>query len=155
MTTELLFDTLKYAKLLTHAGVEQADKQAEALADALKQNIYPKPEIDKMIEAAIKNSNQQFQEALKKSNQQFQEALKRFDERTEQMRREINQETKEIRAETNEIRKEFYENRKEFLKLQTNIQADIHRILTRGNLINLSIMGSILGFFTFIEHFLR
>ncbi len=35
MTQRLIFDTLRYAKILKTAGIQQAETHAEALADAI------------------------------------------------------------------------------------------------------------------------
>ena len=51
---KLVFNTLKYAKMLAGGGVTQSDIHAESLAEALSQNMYIKGEVDKMIETVIK-----------------------------------------------------------------------------------------------------
>lgn len=51
---KLVFDTLKYVKMLTNGGVTHGEIHAESLAEALSQNVYAKGEVDKMIETVIK-----------------------------------------------------------------------------------------------------
>ena len=62
---KLVFDTLKYAKMLTGAGIEYGDIHAESLATALSQNVYTKGEVDKMIEDALRRSDENFKELEK------------------------------------------------------------------------------------------
>src|ERR1700677_1836470 len=60
---KLYFDTLKFAERLQAAGVPHSSAHAEALKEALEQNIFNKGEVEKM----------------------FAEALQRFDKRTEEL----------------------------------------------------------------------
>lgn len=59
----LYFDTLKFAERLKAAGEQNPSAHAEALQEALEQNIFSKGEVEKM----------------------FAEALQRFDKRTEEL----------------------------------------------------------------------
>ena len=49
MAKKVMFNTLQYAKTLNSAGVEHADTHSAALEQALTQNIYSIPDVDKMI----------------------------------------------------------------------------------------------------------
>jgi uncharacterized protein YdcH (DUF465 family) len=63
---KLVFDTLKYVKILENAGVAHSDIHAESLSEALSHNVYIKNEVDKMIEDVIRESNKQFAEQMHK-----------------------------------------------------------------------------------------
>lgn len=71
---KLVFDTLGYATMLSKGGVEHSDVHASSLAEAITQNMYVKPEVDRMIEDTFKR---------------FDNSLKSFDERTHQMQLEM------------------------------------------------------------------
>ena len=85
MSKTLVFDTLKYAIMLGNGGVQQPIVYADALAEAMSQNIYTKDEVTYMIEAA----------------------LKRFDQRTHQMTLESERSIAKTQLEMKEIETRF------------------------------------------------
>jgi hypothetical protein len=84
MMKKLVFDTLRYAKMLTGGGVEHSDVHAQSLADALSQNVYIKGEVDKMIEKVFN---------------EFEERTRKIAEHAHQVERQ----TIEIKVEMNRI----------------------------------------------------
>ena len=91
------------------------DSHAEALADAMTQNIYTKFEVDKMID----------------------EALARFDKRTEEMKQESEKEIHRIEKQTIEMK------------------ADNNRILVLHTTLTITILGSLMALFSFIDHLIK
>ena|ERR1700722_11006203 len=73
----LYFDTLKFAERLKAAGEQNPSAHAEALQEALEQNVFNKNEVEKM----------------------FAEALQRFDKRTEELASQMAIQRAELRAE--------------------------------------------------------
>lgn len=62
MTKDIPFDTLHYAQLLKNQGIECPEGQASALAAVITLNIFTKGEVEKMIEAALKEFHDRTQE---------------------------------------------------------------------------------------------
>lgn len=55
------FNTLSYAKLLTHGAVSNADTHAEALAYALSHNLYTRDEVDQMLDTTSRRFDERAQ----------------------------------------------------------------------------------------------
>lgn len=60
MNQAIAFDTLRYAKILAEHGVENSEVHVKLLAEIIPQNIYLKYEVDAMLEAVIKRSDEKF-----------------------------------------------------------------------------------------------
>lgn len=88
----LIFDTLKYAKMLTNGGVDQSEVHAESLAKALSHNVYIKSEVDNMLE-----------DVIRESRQQFNEQMRRMERETNEIKAEMKAEKAEMKAEISRI----------------------------------------------------
>jgi len=112
----LYFDTLKFAERLKAAGEQNPGAHAEALQEALEQNIFSKGETEKM----------------------FAEALQRFDKRTNEIASEMT--TQRI-----EFVKELSIQRSEMAVQRSELVTEIHKTawITIGVI---STLGTILHF---------
>jgi DNA-binding ferritin-like protein len=81
----LYFDTLKFAERLKAAGEQNSIAHAEALKEALEQNIFNKGEIEKM----------------------FAEALQRFDKRTEEIHKRTDELAHQMAIQRAELKSEL------------------------------------------------
>jgi DNA anti-recombination protein RmuC len=99
--------------MLKAGGVEYSEVHSAALADAIVQNIYTKYEVDKVIEAALK----QFADRTSQMRDEFNASLQRFDERTHQMRDEFKVSLDEMRGQHHQMQLEMKEVRNEMDKI--------------------------------------
>ena len=123
----LYFDTLKFAERLKAAGEQNPSAHAEALQEALEQNIFNKGEIEKM----------------------FAEALQRFDKRTNEIASEMTTQRIEIAnvmtTQRIEFVKELSIQRSEMAVQRSELVTEIHKTawITIGVI---STLGTILHF---------
>lgn len=113
---KLVFDTLKYAKMLTNGGVDQSEVHAESLAEALSHNVYIKSEVDNMLE-----------DVIRESRQQFNEQMRRMERETNEIKAEMKAEKTEMKAEMKaEISKIFNRN----IVIMTTIMGGLMALFT-------------------------
>lgn len=142
---KLVFDTLNYAKMLENGGVLQSGIHAESLAETLSHNIYIKSEVDKMIEDVLRESSRRFDQQMRESNQRFdqqmRESKQQFAEHTHQLEKQTLKMETEMRTERAEMRAEM--------------RAEINKTFNRHTMIIITIIGSMMALFTFIQHLIR
>lgn len=101
----LYFDTLKFAERLKAAGEQNSNAHAEALQEALEQNIFSKGEVEQM----------------------FAEALQRFDKRTEEIQKRTYEIASEMTTQRIEFVKELSIQRSEMAVQRSELVSEIHK----------------------------
>ena len=81
MTKKIAFDTLQYARMLQSGGVIEADTHAASLAEVITHNFYTKDEVDKMVEAALKQFEARTR-AIEKETSELENRLEKIYMRT-------------------------------------------------------------------------
>ena len=141
------FDTLKYVKILRKGSIANSEIFSEALADAISQNIYIKNEVDKMIEAALKEFHQRTIEMREQMREQMREEAEKRD-----------QERKEYEKRHEESQRQFQEWRLEMKLEMKDIRAEMEQITNRAVTrvtINLGVIIATLNLISLAVHFLH
>ena len=131
---KITFDTLSYSKLLASKGVAHADVHAETLASIITQNLYTKDEVDKMIEAALK----QFHERTIQLKAEFKEDRERSDANAIQFKQEMRRDYHRLELEMKELER----------KIEESVNKNVQRLT-----INIGIMISLLTIVSAALHF--
>jgi len=65
MSRKIIFDTLRYVKMLERGGVKHPETHCFALSEAITHNVYTKIEVDKMIETTFQRFEARTREIAK------------------------------------------------------------------------------------------
>jgi len=133
MPTKIMFDTLKYAKILAGAGVIHAEAHSLAMMEAVSQNIYSKPEVDKMLEATFQKSDKRFDATIRRSDQKFEALERSLAEDRARGDKELLEGKHQIAEDRARADKEIQENKhrsdQKFLELKNDFTKSINRTI--------------------------
>lgn len=140
MEKKFAFDTLEYAKMLEQGGVTNAQVHSASLAESITQNMFTKPEIEKMFEVTIKQ----------------------FEQRTYQIRDEMRAEAQKFREEVradfqrlrDEVRSDQQQFRDEVRSDQQKFTEEVRRDIAKSFNKNIAVLGSLILFLEAIPNFL-